>query len=185
MSTINVTNIKHPSSSTNNIVLASDGSCSVTGVGATYNTSVSGSGQYQEFTSISSDVKKITFLYWNLSVSVGAGLFFQIGDSGGFETSGYVGTGYYDYTSGSGYANHSSGWHHPFGSPSHIIHGRCVIQKAESNLWVAHSVNTFSDLALESGLTGYKSLSGTLDRVRVGWNNGVYDGGKITLITEV
>ena len=34
MSTINVTNIKHPSSTVNNIVLASDGTCSITGGGA-------------------------------------------------------------------------------------------------------------------------------------------------------
>jgi len=45
MSTINVTNIKHPSSSTNNIVLASDGTCSITGGGAILSSGVlSGNG---------------------------------------------------------------------------------------------------------------------------------------------
>ena len=144
------------------------------------------SGQYQEFTGIDSDVNRITLIFWNLSVNTAASLLMQIGDAGGFETSGYTGTGFYDHGTGYSYNNSSIAWHTPTASPGHVYHGRATIERADTTnrIWVCTWTYGLSDMGLMGGGGGHKQLSGTLDRIRIGWNTGVFDGGTVRLVTE-
>jgi len=193
MSTVNVTNLKHPSSTTNNIVLASDGSCTIQSTSTIVaSTAVTPTGvNFVDFTNIPSNAKRITIQYFNLDSD--GELAFRIGDSGGIETSGYAAEAARIY-GGGGSGNsafyHTDKWGTNWGGSNMRRNGHFVLTNTTGNSWVGSGLlgideNNGSWYAMIY-FAGSKTLSGTLDRVRVydiGSNN--FTSGTVRMYYEV
>lgn len=145
------------------------------------------SGTEIDFTSIPSWVQKITLLWEGVSLSGTATFHLQIGDSGGIETSGYTGGGQRLEFVGATVTNVSAGGGAAIafgeGNASYVYHGaiNLYLKDATNNTWVV-------DGRLVNGnviwwLDGYKSLSDTLDRVRITTSNGTdtFDAGSMNI----
>ncbi len=124
------------------------------------------SGTSIDFTGIPSYVQSITVLLSGVSTSGSSNLLLQLGDSGGIETSGYLGS--IGNTGGSILVTSGVGITYSLNS-SYVTH-------SQLSLWLVDaSTNTWSISSLGSGSVGgvvyfgtfSKSLSSTLDRVRV------------------
>lgn len=145
------------------------------------------SGTSVEFTSIPSWVKRITISLVGVSTSGTSQPIFQIGDSGGFETSGYLGS-----SSSLGVATTSANYTDGFGlyvaSASNVIHGAIVLTLVDASTftWAAHGVFGLSNTTLTLTTAGSKSLSATLDRVCITTQGGsdTFDAGKINILYE-
>jgi len=201
MSTLNTTNLKNPSSASNNIVLAADGSTTIatlnsttiTGTsvrgGITSGTSVaSTSGTSIDFTSIPSYVKRVTVMFNGVSTTSTSVVQIQLGDSGGVETSGYTAmvsnvqttpNTTRGVTASSGFLiQHAN-------SSAESIQGAVIFSLFESNTWVAQGTLYGTTTGLNSA-SGSKTLSGTLDRIRITTVNGTdtFDAGSINIMYE-
>lgn len=162
-----------------------------TGVGVlTSGTAVaSTSGTSIDFTGIPSWVKRITVMFNGVSVSGTSISQVQLGDSGGVETTGYVG----------GYATNGvsggilSGIPLTYAGMSAVsaISGSLTISllDASTNTWVcAGTQGRFAGGVAQEATTfgGGKSLSASLDRVRITTVNGTdtFDAGSINILYE-
>ena len=145
------------------------------------------SGTSIDFTGIPSWVKRITVMFDGVSTNgtTNNTFLFQLGDSGGVEATGYSsfssnpsGPASNSYTTGFGVTT--------FTSPqAAAFSGHIVITNVSSNIWVASGV--FSSPAGSMPLTaGTKTLSATLDRVRITTGNGTdtFDAGSINILYE-
>lgn len=141
------------------------------------------SGTSIDFTSIPSWVKRITVMFNGVSTS-GTSLFLiQIGDSGGIETTGYVSgaasrTG--ETTSTAGFVLNQAG------SATFVFTGVIPICTLSTNLWTTSgSLNRTTD-GFGNTFGGAKTLSDTLDRVRITTVNGTdtFDAGSINILYE-
>lgn len=146
------------------------------------------SGTAIDFTSIPAWVRRITVMFNAVSTSAASGNAFaiQIGDSGGIEATGYQsawadvlniasggsGTTYFGLTTG----NNSS---------SQGMSGTAILtlQDSSDNTWaITGSMQCSSNLNIFGGI---KSLSGTLDRVRIIQQlGGTFDAGAINITYE-
>jgi len=158
-----------------------------TGVGVlTSGTSVaSTSGTSIDFTSIPSWVKRITVMFSGVSTNGTSLLLIQLGDSGGIENTNYLGR-VSDVTVTSGF---SSGFTLcSDNSAASIYHGQAILSLLNnaSNLWVESSILGRSDNANVYQGGGSKSLSDTLDRIRITTVNGTdtFDAGSINILFE-
>jgi hypothetical protein len=195
--TLNVSSIKNPSSGSNNIVLGTDGSTTIptlsattiTGTsvrgGITSSTSVaSTSGTSIDFTSIPSWVKRVTVMLDGVSAN-GTSLFrIRLGDSGGIEDTGYFSmiTAAASTVSTSDY---TSGFTAAGGVAARTYSGMMQIALLSSNTWVA--MGTFNDgVGNNYFMSGTKTLSDTLDRIRITTVNGsdTFDAGTINILME-
>lgn len=145
------------------------------------------SGTFVEFTSIPSWVRRITLSLVGVSTSGTSYPIFQLGDSGGYETTGYLGS-----SSSLGIsvvsANFTDGYGLYLASASNIIHGAIVLTlvDASTNTWAAQGVVGLSNTTLTVTTAGSKSLSATLDRVRITTQGGTdtFDAGSINILYE-
>jgi hypothetical protein len=157
-----------------------------TGVGVlTSGTSVSASGTSVDFTSIPSWVKRITVMFSGVSLSGSSDLLIQVGDSGGFETSGYLSTSSASSSGGTGISNSTAGFVIRSASAASITSGVMALVTLESNLWVSsYSGKQSSTVAVVNG--GDKTLSDTLTQVRITTVNGTdtFDAGSINILFE-
>jgi hypothetical protein len=202
MSTLNATNLKNPSSGSNNIVLGTDGSTTITTLSATTitGTSVRGgitsgtsvastSGTSIDFTSIPSWVKRVTVILNEVSTNGTSGLRVQIGDSGGVETTGYAGvnsvTADSNVTATSAF---SAGFDCLGLVAASVVRGSFVISRFDSTTetWIATASLSDTNQVRTYNTTGTKTLSATLDRVRVTSGNGTdtFDAGSINILYE-
>jgi chitodextrinase len=145
------------------------------------------SGTSIDFNSLPAWVKKITVMFNGVSTNGTSATIIQLGDSGGIETTGYLGSMSYQggqafYTTGIGVNN--------TGSATVLRHGSTIITLVDSstNTWSAMGVVGTSGIG--SGETyssgSAKSLSATLDRVRITAVNGTdtFDAGSINILYE-
>ena len=198
MSTLSTTNLKNPSSGSNNIVLAADGSATITTLtgttitgtsvrgGITSGTAVaSTSGTSIDFTSIPSYVKRITVMLNGVSTSGTSVLQIQIGTSGGVQTTGYLGSYGYGQTPSS---NLTTGFGIYNDAASDILHGSSTLNLLNSStgIWTFNSLLAWSSRAYQLPSAGSKTLSGTLDRVRITTVSGTdtFDAGSINILYE-
>lgn len=199
MSSLKTTNILNPSSTTNNIVLAADGSTTISTLTATtiQGTIKSGtavastSGTAIDFTGIPSWVKRITVMFDVVSTNGSSPPQVQLGDSGGIETTGYFGSNTItasgaataNFTSGFGLGVNTAQW-----SAAAVVSGSVVLTllDAATNKWTAFGVLGGSNATNSWFTSGSKSLSGTLDRVRITTVNGTdtFDAGTINILYE-
>jgi len=151
------------------------------------------SGTSHDFTGIPSWAKKITVMLSGVSTNGTSTVLIQIGDSGGIETSGYlchaaviqatvVGTT--DYTSGFGLSNDSAASYTLSGSYTlHLIDGTKWVLSGTKWVLSGSARQATNRIAFSAG---EKSLTGTLDRVRLTTVNGTdtFDAGSVNIIYE-
>jgi hypothetical protein len=139
-----------------------------------------------DFTGIPSWVKRVTIICNEVSTNGASPLLFQIGDSGGIENTGYVSTTQYlTGGSGSGSTSSTAGFVNAVGDGATVVSGHMVITNISSNLWI--SSNTFKGSPTYCYFGGgSKTLSATLDRVRITTVNGTdaFDAGSVNILYE-
>lgn len=155
-------------------------------VSGTVQTSPPPTPQYFDFTSIPSWVKRITVMYNGLSTNGTSDFIVQIGDSGGIEITGYVSTVISVAGTSSGTA-FTAGFGTNNSLAASAYSGQVIISlvDASTNTWSYTSTVTAGSTTLNVG-GGAKSLSATLDRLRVttvgGANN--FDAGSVNILYE-
>ena len=145
------------------------------------------SGTSIDFTGIPSWVKRITVMFSGVSTNGTSSKRIQLGDSGGFESSGYLGTSH-SLTTGVGGINFTSGFDIYSIQAADVIHGAVVINllNATTNMWTLNGNFGHSDAVESTIIGGSKSLSDTLTQVRITTVNGTdtFDAGTINIIYE-
>jgi hypothetical protein len=199
MSTLQSTNLKHESSATNNIVLdasgntAIQGTLRVGGVATNIYPLVSGTSQAStsgtsiDFTGIPSWVKRITVMFNGVSTNGTSNKQIQLGDSGGFETTGYLGASVQLTDAASvNAATTTTGFGIRSPLAADTINGAVVITNLTSNTWVAQGALTDSSRGAGYLVGGAKALSDVLTQVRITTVNGTdaFDAGSINILYE-
>ncbi len=205
MSTLNTTNLKNPSSGSNNIVLGTDGSTTITTLSATTlsATTITGasvrggitsgtavastSGVAIDFTGIPSWVKRVTVMFSGVSTSGTSAFLIQLGTSSGFTTTGYTASGANNSTSSIGVSGSTAGFILMSALLAANTHsGGVVISSLSSTAWTSSGVlvRSSNDGTFTSG--GTVTLSGTLDRIRITTVNGTdtFDAGSVNILWE-
>jgi len=171
-----------------------NGSAGVTtNSGAVYNGIQAGtavastSGTSIDFTSIPSWVKRITVMFNGVSGNGTSQFQVQIGDAGGFETTGYSG----GTTSTTAAATYSAGFQiiAATNAAANVWQSTITLVKIDGNIWCSTSqACVISGVATGSTQwgTGAKSLSDTLTQVRITTVNGTdtFDAGSINILYE-
>jgi hypothetical protein len=147
------------------------------------------SGTSINFTDIPDWVKRITLMYSGVSTSGTSNWLIQLGDSGGVENTGYLGVGTFLGATTSG-TNYTAGFGFSIGGAGHILHGSAVLTllSSSTNSWTC--MGSLGGTGTAAGFiystAGAKSLSGTLDRVRLTTVNGTdtFDAGSVNILYE-
>jgi hypothetical protein len=145
------------------------------------------SGTSIDFTSIPSWVKRITINFVGVSTSGTDAWLVQLGDSGGVETTDYLGSSsIIDSVVGS--ANSTAGFLLNWGAAALVAHGSIVLTLEDSsdNTWCAMGVLGRSDAAGTVTCAGRKATSATLDRIRITTVGGTdtFDAGAINIVYD-
>ena len=147
------------------------------------------SGTAIDFTGIPSWVKRIEIMFSNVSNSGSANILVQLGDSGGLETTGYVSQAALVNVNVNT-VGATSGIIIFTGEASSACSGILTLGyiDAGSNLWTAAGTFARPGGAVSSATFtgGYKSLSATLDRIRIVSSNGsdTFDAGTINIMYQ-
>lgn len=199
MSSLKTTNILNPSSTTNNIVLAADGSTTISTLTATtiqgtiksgtakaYNWNGVSTNTFLDFESIPSWVKRITVMFNGVSTNGTSNVQIQLGDSGGIETTGYASTSS-GMVNASNYTPQSStaGYVIAHFNAADITSGHMVITKLDGNSYVSsHIAKNDTNIVIYGG--GNKTLSDTLTQLRITTVNGTdtFDAGTVNILYE-
>jgi hypothetical protein len=145
------------------------------------------SGTSIDFTSIPSWVKRVTIMLDAVSTNGSSNWLFQLGDSGGIENTGYISVGTFLGSSVGG-TNYTTGFGLPISSSSHVGQGLILLSNLNGNVWTANG--SFAGSGGGSGFiystSGAKTLSATLDRIRITTVNGTdtFDAGSINILYE-
>jgi hypothetical protein len=146
------------------------------------------SGTSIDFTSIPSWVKRVTVMFEGVSTNGSSLPRLQLGDSGGIETTGYSGQSAQIYGGASGSAFASSAGFDIFSDgASNGIAGHAVFTLISGSTWVfSFTGATSAGVALVLVSGGVKTLSATLDRIRITTVNGTdtFDAGSINILYE-
>jgi len=144
------------------------------------------SGTAIDFTGIPSWVKRITVMFSGMSTTGVDNIQIQIGTSAGIQTTGYDSVGVYNgagthYTTGFSYRQDSGG------AATGTQSGQMIISqlRASDGTWTASGLLGWSANPW-MGAVGSKTLSGTLDRVRLTTSGGTntFDAGVVNILYE-
>lgn len=148
------------------------------------------SGTAWDFTGIPSWVKRITVMFNGISTNGTSPMLIQIGD-GSITTSGYLSTTFICIPSTSyGSVSTTAGFYIDYTTTytvaTSVRHGSIVIDRFDSTTWVVRGNITHTDNAVFLAVAGSKTLSGTLDRVRLTTVNGTDtgDAGSVSISYE-
>jgi hypothetical protein len=139
-----------------------------------------------DFTSIPSWVKRITVIFVGVSGNSTSVPTVRLGDSGGIETSGYLGS----TSSGAAAVTFTTGFEFAgnLQSAARLYHGAMTLtlQNSSTYTWAGTSMVGMSDGAQVAFMGGSKSLSDTLTQVRITFVNGIdtFDAGSINILYE-
>ena len=139
------------------------------------------SGTSIDFTSIPSWVKRITVMFNGVSTNGTSNFLIQLGTSSGIETSGYVGT-----IQGGTSTSFSAAFIVQTNiASSDVVQGSCVISNLSANTWTQTGLFSNAGGGLRY-MAGSKTLSTTLDRIRITTANGTdtFDAGSINILYE-
>ena len=161
-------------------------SSTIQGGALTLATAVTASGTSVDFTSIPSWVKRITVMFNGVSTNGTSNIQIQLGDSGGFENSGYTGavsivsTTVNSLTLSVGFLLTQQN------ASTYVYSGLMTITNISANTWVENSTVGSSSTALTQFGGGTKTLSDILTQVRITTVNGTdtFDAGTINIIYE-
>lgn len=150
-------------------------------------TAVTASGTAVNFTGIPSWVKRITVMFSAVSTNGTSVPMVQLGDSGGIENTGYLGSASTVSTTAAS-LSYTVGFYLTGSAPvaATTIHGKIILSNITGNNWVALGVFGGSNAAFTTFTGGDKTLSAQLDRVRITTFNGTdtFDAGTINIIYE-
>jgi len=188
MSTLATTNLKNPSSGTTNIVLNTDGS---TTISAPDNFIKSGpvvtstTGVAIDFTGIPSWVKRITVMFNGVSLSGTSSILVQVGTSSGVEATGYTAV-CTELTNNPATTAATTGFNIVLGAAAVVVTGHLILTNVSGNVWVSSHILGRTDTAQTRLGGGTKTLSSTLDRVRITTLNGLdtFDAGTLNILYE-
>ena len=143
------------------------------------------SGTSIDFTGIPSGVKRITVMFSGVSTNGSSNLQIQIGDAGGIETTGYLGSSS-QLAGATNSANYTTGFGVFLANSANIVHGTVCAANISGNVWAISGVIGLSNAATTVTVTGSKTLSDTLDRLRITTVNGTdtFDAGSINILYE-
>ena len=149
------------------------------------------SGTSIDFTSIPNWVRRITVMFNGVSTTLGTSApIIQLGDSGGVENTSYISTAIGIQTSTAVAANSTVGFlvvTPTMYAASSTISGSVSITNLSTNLWVvAGALSRENGSSTGFSTAGSKSLSDTLDRIRITTILGVdtFDAGTINILYE-
>lgn len=146
------------------------------------------SGTSISFTGIPAGIKRVKVMLTDVSTDGSSNIILQLGDSGGFETSGYLSS-----ASSIATAVGTTAFTTGIGVIQSIVAGTafggCVtldLLDPSTNTWVASGVIARTTAAVTDVTSGAKSLSAVLDRIRVTTVGGTdtFDAGKINISYE-
>lgn len=140
------------------------------------------SGTAIDFTGIPSWVKRITVMFSGISTTAGNLTYLQIGDSGGIETTGYecattTGTSTNSATTAFLLIANTTA--------AAAVSGHAFLTKIDGNEWIFSGISNGYSGVTGSIASGKKTLSSTLDRIRL--TNAAadtFDAGKVNIIYE-
>jgi hypothetical protein len=143
------------------------------------------SGTSKDFTSVPSWVKRITVMFNGVSTNGTNSPIIQLGDSGGIEATGYSATA----SDSGGRLSETTGFPVARGvGAGDQMTGvlQLSLLDAATNTWVAMGNSTRTGSANTYFLSGAKSLSATLDRIRVTTIGGTdaFDAGSVNILYE-
>ena len=144
------------------------------------------SGTSIDFTSIPSWVKRITVMLNGVSTNGTASPLIQIGDSGGVVTSGYISTSVVAIDGlVCSAASSTAGFLIRSYIAANINSGHMVLTNISGNIWISSHTIKINTTSCSMG-GGDKTLSGTLDRVRITTVNGTdtFDAGSVNILYE-
>lgn len=141
------------------------------------------SGVSIDFTSLPSYVKRIVLMFNGVSTSGANDYLIQIGDSSGFASTGYLGA---SSIYGGATTNFTTGFGISSSLGANIHHGIIILNTLGSNIWVASGTVARSNTATMVSTAGSKTLTGTLDRLRITTTTAVdtFDAGSININYE-
>ena len=149
-------------------------------------TAVTASGTAVDFTSIPSWVKRITVMFSGVSTNGTSNIQVQLGDSGGIENTGYLGSAN-TFDSGPSATNYTAGFLVVEQNvATRLAHGLMTLANVSGNTWVeSHTLGLSVEGVISLG-GGSKALSDTLDRIRITTVNGTdtFDAGTINILYE-
>lgn len=152
-------------------------------------TAVTASGTVVDFTGIPSWAKKITVTISGLSTASTGIPIIQIGDAGGVENTGYEAGACFGTQAASHYYSSTVGF--PLSTAGQlatwISSGSVTFTNISGNIWVGSGSMFLGGIAVvTAACAGSKTLSGTLDRIRLTTNTGTdtFDAGTINIMYE-
>lgn len=144
------------------------------------------SGTSIDFTGIPSGVKRITVMFNNVSTSGTSFPIIQIGD-GSVVTTGYISGSAGMSAGGNGTTTSTIGFVITSNGSNYTLSGHMVLTLLSSGIWIeSHAIQTTTGVVVGYVGGGSKTLSGTLDRVRITTTNGTdtFDAGSINILYE-
>ena len=129
-------------------------------------TASSGTVTTVDFTSIPAGTKHITLMGEMVSTDGTEELMIQLGDSSGFETSGYVGQCLFHDSTTDTHSSHFFLNTSTVAAEEYDFIVNLYLMNASTNQWVIHAI-TMAQASLVFWSTGTKSLGGELTQVRV------------------
>lgn len=147
------------------------------------------SGTSIDFTSIPSWVKRVTVMFSGVSTNGTSLPMIQIGDSGGVETTGYTAGSSTLYSAVISVTYTTGFTFRTDGVASTVMDGFITLNllSSSTNTWVAGgTIYAPTPSIYMAVVSGAKSLSATLDRVRITTVNGTdtFDAGSINILYE-
>lgn len=146
------------------------------------------SGTSIDFTSIPSGTQKITIMFNDVSTNGSSNLLIQLGDSGGIEATGYLSTSTFVAAANQNATTDSTGFVNYMGGAAYARNGAITLclMDATNNTWTAEGTLGETSVPFTAVTTGRKSLSATLDRVRITTVGGTdtFDAGEINIQYE-
>jgi hypothetical protein len=147
-------------------------------------TAKSATGATVQFTSIPSWVKRITVMFNEISTNGSSNVQIQLGDSGGYETSGYTGTAWLANTVNTAM---SAGFLiTATNSSTYTWNGSVILTNFGSNTWILQGSVGISSVAAGGVQNGKKTLSDVLTQLQITTVNGTdtFDAGTINIMYE-
>ena len=172
----------------NGVSVASFDAGGMTGVGS-LQTEAAGSGTDIDFTGVPATVKKIFIMLDGISTDGTDYLILQLGDAGGFETSGYGGSIVHIEGTAASSAALSDGFRlRILVTVGMLFSGviTLVLEDSTNNVWACSGNVALTNAAALSTVAGAKALSGALTQIRLTTTGGTdaFDAGAVNVMWE-
>jgi hypothetical protein len=144
------------------------------------------SGTVVDTFGIPSWATRITLVFNAISHNSTVPILIQLGDSGGFETTGYFSYGIRTATTGVAGAVSTVGFNIQYDTATIAYSGTVTLTNSTGNSWVCDGVVGSQPTTDGAFVGGVKTLDGVLDRVRITTTTGtpVFDAGTLTVTYE-